>query len=84
MKLALRRPTMDEQHALDLGSFWLWGMNVVLGLITLDVLNLVVAALGFVAMLAANLVKIILAFQELRVLARNKWKKPIPPENDKE
>ena len=43
-----------------------------------------IGGLLLVAMLAANLVKIILAFQELRVLARNKWKKPIPPENDKE
>lgn len=77
------RLTMEEQNALDITSMSLWVYNVIIAIITMDTLNLIVAAFGFLAMTAANIVKIVLAFRELRNLRRNNWQKSNPTEDEK-
>lgn len=88
LKWHLRRPTMTEQHALDFSSILFLAFNLCLGIFDKDSINLIAAAFGVIAMTAANIVKIIIAFQELRELARNKWRKIKPntrkPDNDEE
>lgn len=79
---ALRRTTMEE-NTLSIANMLLVALNVVFGMVSSD-LNLLVALFGILATLAANVIKIIIAFQELKALAKNKWKKPPPPANNNE
>lgn len=67
---------MSENTVLTYGSAGVTGLNLVVGIITMDTLNLAVAGLGIVAMLTANAYKIAVAFIQLRDLWRNNWKLP--------
>lgn len=67
---------MSENNALTYGSAGVTGLNLMVGIITMDTLNLAVAGLGIVAMITANAYKIVVALIQLRDLRRNNWKLP--------
>ena len=67
----------------NLGSGVIAAVNLVVGLVTMNTLNLIVAVVGLVAMLLANAYKIVVAFIQLRDLWRNKWRLPKRSQNAK-
>ena len=81
---ALRATKMEGNNLGSLGSLVMIVLNFIMGIISMEAVNLAVAALGVVAVLASNIVKIVLAFRQLRELSRNRWGKKPQQDNDAE
>lgn len=74
---------MNDQAA-NYGAIGLTALNIVLGIINMDTLNIVVAVLGIISMLLANAYKIVVAVIQLRNLVRNKWRLPSASRQDED
>lgn len=71
----MKRLRMNDQTAFY-GTAGVTALNLVVGIINMDTLNLAVAGLGVCSMLLANAYKIAIAFIKLRDLHRKGWKLP--------
>lgn len=72
-----------EQHPLfeKYGAGIVTCLNLIVGMINGDILNLIVAAIGLITLVVTNIYKIVISIISLRELRRNKWK--LPEKDDK-
>jgi len=67
---------MEHHSYATYGTYTVTGLNLILGLMTHEILNLVVAGVGIVTLVITNVYKITVAVIQIRDLRKNGWKLP--------
>lgn len=80
LTITKHRFRMDQYAVLNFSNFSLLGANIVLGFVTMDAINLVVAASGAAVTILANLDRVAYSLVRIRELAANGWR--IPKDTD--